>query len=242
MNDRNYMHECVQLVDYIVRTVEKASGVSVRNVFLNDELESFVAQLNDPAVERVRLSGSPDASKLAQPSAALSEALMSVTSCTSLQSIVSRTEALDIDFSRLSKYARELVGLCFFLRLAGVTDTMVKKNDLKARDYQDTLQIDSDALSDLLKKCELGLGLPASLVSQGLQLFARDFDVLSVNITNFNRIQEFVGNDQVHIAARLAIAQFCARLYQLDFQFDAAPTIQDVSQNKEIAAQATEFT
>lgn len=61
---------------------------------------------------------------------------------------------------------------------------MVKKNDLGARDYQDTLHIDSDALLGLLKRCELGLGLPGSLVAQCMRLFTRDFDILSVNLTN----------------------------------------------------------
>lgn len=83
MNDCNYMHGCVQLVDYIVRTVEKARDVNVRDVFLSGELDRFIAQLNDPAVERVQISGSPDASR-GQPTVELSEALMSLTSCTSL--------------------------------------------------------------------------------------------------------------------------------------------------------------
>lgn len=85
MNDFNYMHGCVRLVDYIVRTVEKARDVSVRDVFLGGGLDSFISQLNDPAVERIQISGSPDEPGAVQPSAELSEALQSVTSCTSLQ-------------------------------------------------------------------------------------------------------------------------------------------------------------
>lgn len=118
---------------------------------------------------------------------------------------------------------------------------MVKKNDLGARDYQDTLKISSGDLQELLKRCELGLGLPASLVSQGLQLFARNFDILSLNITNFNRIQQFVESAQTHLAARFAAAQVAAQLYQLNLKCDVRPTIQEVSQNKEMAAKVAEF-